>query len=85
MGKQIAVIMTKIDESSFLDFLKSISEIQILKADASSASKDAFMIDDFSKDHENDFIYSIFGTNHFLGILNFLKLKQIERNKIFII
>lgn len=51
--------MTKIDESSFLDFLKSISEIQILKADASSASKDAFMIDDFSKDHENDFIYYI--------------------------
>lgn len=36
-----------------------ISEIQILKADASSASKDAFMIDDFSKDHENDFIYYI--------------------------
>ncbi|EKR26006.1 hypothetical protein LEP1GSC087_4735 [Leptospira interrogans serovar Bataviae str. L1111] len=59
MGKQIAVIMTKIDESSFLDFLKSISEIQILKADAPSASKDAFMIDDFSKDHENDFIYYI--------------------------
>ncbi|EPE86294.1 hypothetical protein LEP1GSC021_0493 [Leptospira noguchii str. 1993005606] len=59
MGKQIAVTMTKIDESSFLDFLKSISEIQILKADASSASKDAFMIDDFLQDQENDFIYYI--------------------------
>ncbi|EMO26935.1 hypothetical protein LEP1GSC170_2927 [Leptospira interrogans serovar Bataviae str. HAI135] len=59
MGKQISVAMSKVDESLFLNFLKSISEIQILKADASSASKDAFMIDDFLQDHENDFIYYI--------------------------
>ncbi|EKP06397.1 hypothetical protein LEP1GSC018_2175 [Leptospira kirschneri str. 2008720114] len=61
-----------------------ISEIQILKADASSASKDAFMIDDFSKDHENDFIYYIWNKS-FPWNFEFLKLKQIEQNKIFII
>ncbi|EMO85216.1 hypothetical protein [Leptospira santarosai] len=59
MGKQIAVAMTKIDESLFLHFLKTISEIQILKTNALPASKNAFIIDDFSKDHENNFIYYI--------------------------
>ncbi|EMO32053.1 hypothetical protein LEP1GSC175_3031 [Leptospira santarosai str. HAI821] len=86
MGKQIAVAMTKIDESLFLHFLKTISEIQILKTNALSASKDAFIIDDFSKDHENNFIYYIWNKS-FPWNFEFspIKTNETERNEIYII